>query len=94
MSLGKHESMPHPALIRQFGSVVRSLREQQRWSQESLALRAEINRSFLGEIERGDAVPSLTTMEKLSHALQLPLSHLLLQCENAQAPHSPPPSPS
>ena len=64
-----------------FGRVVRQHREQRRWSQELLAHRAEINRSYLGEVERGDAVPSLATMSKLATALDVRLSSLLARCE-------------
>ena len=35
-----------------FGTVVRQLREAHGWSQERLAGRAELNRSYMGEVER------------------------------------------
>jgi transcriptional regulator with XRE-family HTH domain len=66
-----------------FGRVVRVRREELRWSQEVLADRAQLNRSYLGEVERGDAVPSLATMDKLASALELRLSTLLERCEQA-----------
>lgn len=68
-------------LPEQFGLVLRRLRLEQRWSQETLAHRADINRSYLGEIERGTAVPSLATMAKLAEALDIHLSTLLASCE-------------
>ncbi|MGE8357713.1 MAG: helix-turn-helix domain-containing protein [Microvirgula sp.] len=64
-----------------FGREVRQLRETRAWSQEALAERADLNRSYLGEIERGDVVPSLNTMAKLAGALGLKLSELLARCE-------------
>lgn len=64
-----------------FGRVVRLERDRRGWSQESLALRADLNRSYLGEIERGDCVPSLATMAKLAEALDARLSVLLARCE-------------
>lgn len=70
---------------RQFGRVVRSQREARRWSQEALALRADLNRSYLGEIERGDCMPSLATMAKIAGALDERLSSLVAHCEVAQA---------
>lgn len=66
---------------RRFGDVVRQRREELRWSQEALAGRAQLNRSYLGEVERGRAVPSLITMDKLAQALELRLSVLLQRCE-------------
>ena len=65
-----------------FGSAVRKRREELRWSQELLAERAQLNRSYLGEVERGEAVPSLATMDKLAAALELRLSALLERCES------------
>jgi len=70
-----------------FGATVRELRELRGWSQEQLAGRAELNRSYLGEVERGDAMPSLATIEKIATALALSPADLLGRCE-ARAPAS------
>ena len=70
-----------------FGSVIRHWREARGWSQERLARRAQINRCFMGEIERATAMPSLATAAKLARALDMPLSRLISHCEN-QAPDS------
>jgi XRE family transcriptional regulator, regulator of sulfur utilization len=64
-----------------FGTVVRQRREELRWSQETLAERAALNRSYLGEVERGQVVPSLATIDKLAAALELRLSVLFARCE-------------
>ncbi len=68
-----------------FGQTIRARRESRRWSQETLALAAGLNRSYLGEVERGEGVPSLATMAKLAEALGEPLSALLARCEAAAA---------
>ncbi len=68
-------------LVNEFGAAVRHFRESHGWSQESLAERADLNRSYLGEVERGAAMPSLATAAKLAGALELPLSGLLAHCE-------------
>lgn len=68
-----------------FGRAVRQLRESHGWSQEQLAENADLNRSYLGEVERGDKTPSLTTAEKLAQALQIRLSALLAQSEQGKA---------
>ena len=65
-----------------FGQVVRQQRELLGWSQETLADKAQLNRSYLGELERGESVPSLTTMDKLASAFRLKLSVLIIRCEN------------
>ena len=64
-----------------FAAVVRQLREARGWSQERLANRAQLNRSYMGEIERATAMPSLATAGKLAHALEVPLSELISRCE-------------
>lgn len=69
-------------LARRFPTVVRQLREERGWSQEQLAERADLNRSFVGEIERGAATPSLLTLAKLALALELSPSSLLGRCEH------------
>ncbi|MGC4403823.1 helix-turn-helix domain-containing protein [Methyloversatilis sp. MC4-4] len=69
------------ALTRRFGRAVRRTRELRGWSQEVLAERAELNRSYLGEVERGSAMPSLATVVKLALALELPAGDLLDGCE-------------
>ncbi|SEQ39525.1 Helix-turn-helix [Solimonas aquatica] len=70
-------------LQQRFGLTVRQARKRQGWSQERLAEAADLNRSYLGEIERGVVCPSLSTGAKLAAALELKLSHLLRDCEEA-----------
>lgn len=64
-----------------FGRVVKNLREELRLSQEILADRADLNRTYLGEVERGVATPSLVTIVKISKALNLSASDLLAKSE-------------
>jgi transcriptional regulator with XRE-family HTH domain len=68
---------PAAAIAERFGRVVRGLRDQRGWSQEQLAARAELNRSYMGEVERAGAMPSLATAAKLALALDVPLSRLI-----------------
>ncbi|MBW7901709.1 MAG: helix-turn-helix transcriptional regulator [Rhodocyclaceae bacterium] len=68
-----------------FGRLVRELREAAGWSQEQLAEHADLNRSYVGEIERGRAVPSIFTAEKIAAAFKVPLSSLLARCERMAA---------
>ena len=64
-----------------FGLAVRQQRERLGWSQERLAESADLNRSYVGELERGQAVPSLITLDKLARALGQSPSNLLAQTE-------------
>lgn len=65
-----------------FGRVVKHLRDDRRLSQEVLADRADLNRTYLGEVERGVAVPSLATVAKIAAAFNLPASNLLALSES------------
>jgi len=64
-------------IVRNFGAAVRELREARTWSQEQLAEHAGLNRSYVGEIERGGAIASIVTVDKLARALGVPISSLL-----------------
>jgi ribosome-binding protein aMBF1 (putative translation factor) len=68
-------------LVLSFGIGVRQLREAQGWSQERLAENSNLNRSYIGEIERGGAIASLLTVEKLAFALKLTPSALVTRGE-------------
>lgn len=68
-------------IVGSFGTTVRQLRELRGWSQELLAERSDLNRSYIGELERGQAIPSLLTLKKLSLAFGVSLSHLLGHAE-------------
>jgi transcriptional regulator with XRE-family HTH domain len=52
-----------------FGASVRRMRESHGWTQEELAEHAEMSVTYLGFIERGENVPTLTIILKLAKAL-------------------------
>ncbi len=62
-----------------FGESLRKLRVQADFSQEELAERAGIDRSYLGGIERGEHNLALINIIKIAKALNLP-PHKLLEC--------------
>jgi transcriptional regulator with XRE-family HTH domain len=64
-------------LVRDFGAAVRRFREASGWSQEQLAEHAGLNRSYVGEIERGSAIASIVTLDKLARAFNVPVERLL-----------------
>jgi len=70
-------------LEHQLGRTLREVRERRGWSQEALAALANLDRSYLGEIERGKVSPSLATLNKLAHAIGLPVSELLKLTEQS-----------
>ena len=60
-----------------FGRAVREIRRQSSWSQEALADRAKIHRTYIGGIERGERNPTLTMMFRLAAALGVSPARLL-----------------
>lgn len=70
-------------LEHRFAREVREQREARGWTQEELAERANLNRSYVGEIERGVATPSISTIAKLASGLGLLPSLLLARCEKS-----------
>lgn len=78
-------STPPGGLERRFGVAVRAAREERGFTQEKLAEAADLNRSYLGEIERGLVAASLITVEKIAAALGLPPSTLLARSEYADS---------
>ncbi len=48
-----------------YGGRLRKLRKERGFSQEQIALRAEITTSYYGQIERGQANPSVGLLEKI-----------------------------
>lgn len=78
---GRIVQVPDSPFVRAFGMTVRRQRDARRWSQERLAEAADLNRSYIGELERGEAVPSLQTLAKLAVALGIAPSQLLLEAE-------------
>lgn len=54
---------------KRLGALVRELRTERQWSQESLAARAGLSYKFVGEVERGTANPTVSTLVALAGAL-------------------------
>jgi transcriptional regulator with XRE-family HTH domain len=74
----------HP-LQRQFGAVLRRLREAAGVSQEALAERAGLHRNYVGLLERGQRMPSILVAQQLAGALGISLSTLLKKVENERS---------
>jgi transcriptional regulator with XRE-family HTH domain len=63
-------------LLRRLGWRVRQLRESKEWTQETLAGRAGLDRSYVAGIEAGLRNPSTKALAKLGRALDVTLSVL------------------
>lgn len=77
-------------IVRDLGVTVRRLREARGWSQEQLAEHAALNRSYVGEIERGSAIASVVTVEKLARALDASIAALLCTAPSTASTESAP----
>lgn len=59
-----------------FGRRVRILRKREGLSQEQLALRCGLDRTYVGGVERGERNISIVNIEKIARALGLSLRDL------------------
>lgn len=64
-----------------FGVVIRRLREKNRWSQERFAELADIHRTYVSAIESGKVNISLKIAMKLAKCFDLSLSDLIKETE-------------
>jgi XRE family transcriptional regulator, regulator of sulfur utilization len=64
-----------------FGAAVRAVRMERGYSQEVLAARAGIDRSYCGAIERGEFNVSFSMMLKLADGLKVPVHELVQRAE-------------
>lgn len=61
-----------------FGERVAELRRKQHLSQEELADKCGIHRTYIGSIERGEKSPTLNTIEKIATGLNVQIIDLFL----------------
>lgn len=60
-----------------FGVNLRSHREELRLSQEDLAEKADLHRTYIGSVERGERNVSIDNMERLAAAVGCTIAELL-----------------
>lgn len=59
-----------------FGQRVRAVRKEKSLSQEALADRSELDRTYIGGVERGERNISLVNIEKIAIALEIEIKDL------------------
>jgi len=64
------------AITAAFGQRVRELRTAKGLSQEALALACDLDRTYIGGIERGERNVSLINIQKIAAALGVPVKEL------------------
>lgn len=68
--------MEYP-ILKRFGNNVKKCRQAKGWSQEELADRAGLHRTYIGSIERHERNVSLINIERISRALGLEITDLI-----------------
>ena len=64
------------ALVR-LGANLRKAREAKEWSQEELAFRCGVHRTYVGSVERGEYNVTVLTLRKFTKALGISLRDVL-----------------
>lgn len=63
-------------ILKEFGDNVKRLRKAKGWSQEDLAERTKLHRTYIGSIERSERNVSLINIERIANALDVKIRAL------------------
>jgi XRE family transcriptional regulator, regulator of sulfur utilization len=72
---------PKTAINEAVGHAIRTARKAQGYTQEAFALKAGIDRSYMGAIERGEFNLTVDTLLKITAGLGISASELLRRAE-------------
>lgn len=64
-------------ILKYFGNKLRQIRKKKNISQEDLAFRSGLHRTYISDVERGARNISLKNIEKIAKALDLSIDRLL-----------------
>ncbi|MGC4234826.1 MAG: helix-turn-helix transcriptional regulator [Niabella sp.] len=70
-------SKSEKAYLEQIGSRIRELRTEEALSQEKLAFACDLDRTYIGSVERGERNISVINLRKIATALKIKVSVLL-----------------
>lgn len=70
--------MKNKDILIKFGKGVRKLRKEKGFSQEELAHKAQLHRTYIGMIERAEKNITLINIEKIANALETKIAKLFL----------------
>ncbi|WP_299097854.1 helix-turn-helix transcriptional regulator [uncultured Winogradskyella sp.] len=65
-------------ILIKFGERVREIRKEKGLSQEELAHKADLHRTYIGMIERAEKNITLINIEKIANALETKIENLFL----------------
>lgn len=69
--------MAKKKIVIAFGERVRKLRKEKGISQEELSFRADLHRTYIGMIERGEKNITIVNIEKIAKALEVSIDKLM-----------------
>ena len=69
--------MANVDVLEKFGERVRELRQKGEWSQEAFAEECDLDRTYMGGIERGERNLGLRNVEKIAEALGITIAELM-----------------
>jgi transcriptional regulator with XRE-family HTH domain len=73
-----------------FGAILQRLRVQRGWTRRKLATRAGLSAQYIGILEFGGNVPSLTTVLELAEVLGADVGAIMRELAAARNPAPPP----
>lgn len=81
--IAKDERVPkslrrsHEPVLERLGTTIRAMRLERGISQEHLALIADIDRSYVGRLERGENNVAVLTLVKIAGAMEVSVAELM-----------------
>ncbi|MDP2646522.1 MAG: helix-turn-helix transcriptional regulator [Desulfobacterales bacterium] len=69
---------------KRFGRILRRLREEKGFTQEQFAHHVNIDRSYYGQIERGEVAITIAKLESLASGLEMQLSQIFGSLEKKE----------
>jgi len=75
--MGVSYSMEDKAFLQQIGDRIRDFRTELNLSQEKLAFACELDRTYIGSVERGERNISVLNLKKIAKALEVKSADLL-----------------
>jgi len=65
------------SFLRKLGQRIRNIREERKLTQQQLADRSGLHRTFIGAVERGERNLSVLNLRIVSKSLRVPISELM-----------------
>ena len=69
-------TMPKKDILEAFGQKVRALRNEREWFQEEFADKADLDRIYIGGIERGERNDALRNFKKIAETFGMTIAEL------------------